>query len=308
MTFGPFDRVLPGDPLRISAGAYNSFVDAAKEHVLSRGRASQTPASSLIGAPGLIRVKNGSGSPVGAFDVLAISGVSFSHSGSSDAFQYEQIFTGDTPSADDEGVFCVCQEPIPDSSSVGLAVVSGMTPVRVYVRSTDHMAVDVDSGIYTYTGSYSTRDYLESRPSGSGRIITSPGSTGYQWCWVNLGSPVAQKDVVFKITASSKNGSFSARICTNEFLAGSGLWSLNSNDTSTYTLYSAGLRCGWLAADDYVFARKYYDYDADGIESNSYWVIVGTPMLPDGDDDYDVLHWDESTDHRYETTTRLRTY
>jgi hypothetical protein len=71
-----FKKVHPGDPLVISATAYNTFVDAARDYLARQQDQAQ---STRPGArhSGVVLVRNDSGSDRSRFDVLGVAGAVF---------------------------------------------------------------------------------------------------------------------------------------------------------------------------------------------------------------------------------------
>jgi hypothetical protein len=201
----PFQHVKPGDKLRFSAASYNAMADAAKAHALRSGGSTLPVAN----RPGVVLVENNSGGDIDAFGVLAISGASFSETDLS-SFKYQQIFTGDTPATEqDEGLFVVTQQPI-KSGSIGYAVASGVTVVKVDMRDESHKYAEVTDDDKTK---------LTSGPSGSARILHVGSGTGDKWAWVRLGNHTSTAFPA-KLTGET-SGSYS---WTEQTLDSSGDW------------------------------------------------------------------------------------
>lgn len=173
----PFKRASSGDKLEIPAAAWNACLDAAEAHRKGAG-------PPLVNGPqqfrqaDIVLVKNSSGSAVGRFGVLGISGVIFTPSAALASFQNQVAFTGVTPTtADHKGKFLVCLDPIADGK-VGRAWIAGVCQVQVDVTDAAHQFAEVKNSDGTK---------LSSGSSGSARILYSPGGTGTKWCVVRLG-------------------------------------------------------------------------------------------------------------------------
>lgn len=68
----PLRKVQPGDPLKISAGTFNTFIDAAQDFQQRQRSQQQRPRSSFTDH-GTVLVRNDSGAGRERFDVLGIS-------------------------------------------------------------------------------------------------------------------------------------------------------------------------------------------------------------------------------------------
>lgn len=175
----PFKRASSGDKLEIPAAAWNACLDAAEAHRKGAG-------PPLVNGPqqfrqaDIVLVKNSSGSAVGRFGVLGISGVIFTPSAALASFQDQVAFTGVTPTtADHKGKFLVCLDPIANGN-VGRAWIAGVCQVQVDMTDAAHQFADVKN---------SDRTKLSSGSSGSARILYSPGGTGTKWCVVRINDP-----------------------------------------------------------------------------------------------------------------------
>lgn len=168
-------HVKRGDPLRIPANDYNAMIDAARAHrndqVVGRvfdGR---------IGEPDIVLVRNETGSDIGQFDVLAISGVVFDPSDPEALHQFkiQFVLSGSVPSTSRKGQFVIASEPIP-AGKIGRAYASGVCPVLVNSDGNSKSA-DVADG---QTG------YLQGG-SGAAQILWRDNGTGAQWAVVRFG-------------------------------------------------------------------------------------------------------------------------
>lgn len=167
----PFKKVQRGDPLRIPAETFNTFIDAAKDfrsRTQNRGGRSQAEWSQT----GIILVKNGTASDLDRFHVLGIDRPIFTPAESLFSFQDQIAVVGVTPNEDDHlGRFLVLQEPL-RAGMIGRGCLSGITPVRLNVLDEEHDWADIEEG---------ETDSLKTDTSGSAFILWKepPGGSGY---------------------------------------------------------------------------------------------------------------------------------
>ena len=203
-------KVKTGDPLRISARTFNTFVDTALDNRQRTQNVHRTDRRAFRQG-GIIPVKNISGSDRGRFDVLGIDGVVFTPTDSPDAFKNQLALKGDTPSAATHtGKFVILLEPIRDSE-IGMGCIDGICPVQVYVEDETLEMADVRDG------DCST---LAASASGAGLILWCESGTGEVWAVVKLGVPGG--------AAVSGTGGFPAKI-------------ISADGTATYTMREQSL-------------------------------------------------------------------
>lgn len=164
----PFKKVQRGDPLRIPAETFNTFIDAAKDF------RSRTQNLARRGQPdvlqsGIILVKNGTANDLGRFHVLGIERPIFTPADSLFSFQDQIAVIGVTPNEDHHlGRFLVLQEPL-RAGMIGRACVSGVTPVRLNVLDEAHEWADIEDG---------ETDSLKTDTAGSAFILWKEPPTG----------------------------------------------------------------------------------------------------------------------------------
>lgn len=171
-------KVRPGDPLRISATAYNKFIDTAVAYETRQfaGASPKTPAADYVWA------HNIGSNTLQAFRPVAITGVDSSSCVRRDPRPILQCGVSLPPTASARDAFMVLQEPIrPDT--VGRAVVSGVT----------WCVVQRPSGVTLRRGTRLTRGsgQLVSKSNGSAMLLAQgvdiPGQQA-SMCSVTLGS------------------------------------------------------------------------------------------------------------------------
>ncbi len=151
-------KVKSGDPLRIPAGAYNAFVDAAVD-LRQRQHEELREPRRLRRDNDVILVLNSTGSTVNRFGVLAITDPIIAPT---DALELERVaFTGVVPAAEHAGKFAILLETAAPGAIVRAAM-GGVVPVKVGLLQPDDEFADVAPG---QTG------YLNSGDSGAAQIL-----------------------------------------------------------------------------------------------------------------------------------------
>ncbi|MBE3097140.1 MAG: hypothetical protein IMZ44_08410 [Planctomycetes bacterium] len=180
-------KVQPGDRLRIPAKTFNTMIDAAQDF-LNRRHNAGPDALRDVRQPGIVLVRNDSGSDLPRFGILGISGVLFTRTENATQFDNGPALTGTTPAAPDHrGKFVIALQPIA-SGKLGRCAVAGIVPVQIAVTDEDHRFADISDG---------SCDTLASAPSGAARILYQESGTGTKWGLVLVGSwgpPPAEDD------------------------------------------------------------------------------------------------------------------
>ena len=105
-------KVKSGDPLKIPAATFNTFVDSARDYLQRQQGAAQKPTQAFR-QTGIVPVKNGSGTDAARFAVLGIDGPIFTPTDSLDSFKNTIALKGITPAAASHaGKFAILQEPV----------------------------------------------------------------------------------------------------------------------------------------------------------------------------------------------------
>lgn len=176
----PFQKVRPGQALRIPAAAYNAFVDAAAGH-RRRERDSRAAAALEPLARGLALVRNDSEEAIEPYHALAITGV-LVEPGEDDqerTFQGRMPLTGDLAGEDSPPMsFVIPQQPI-EPGEIGRCVLSGVTPAIVLIRDESDQTCELAPDETT----------LASTPLGGAPILWKEEGTGLKWAVVEIGRP-----------------------------------------------------------------------------------------------------------------------
>jgi len=171
-----FRKVRSGDPLAIPANTFNAFIDAAIAHRQQQnvggGRQSAYRQASIV------LVRNDSGTDVGQFGVLGISGVVFDPATALEGFQGRVALSGVTPVAGThEARFVIAAEPI-KSGDIGTAYIAGARQVQVSVADANHRFAEIVGG---------DAAKLASGVAGTAHIIWKEAGTGTKWAIVRFG-------------------------------------------------------------------------------------------------------------------------
>lgn len=176
---GDLRKVRSGDPLRIPAGAYNAFIDAAQvaraiDADARRGLLAST------GSGDLVWVRNDSGADLPRFGVLGIAGpiIDPGDGGNPDEFKRRTAVAGAAITAEAPflGRFVVANEPIP-AGRIGRAVIRGATPALVIVADEAH----------THADTFADEQLLRSGFTGAARILWKEDGTGERPAILELG-------------------------------------------------------------------------------------------------------------------------
>jgi hypothetical protein len=182
-------KVTPGEPVRLSAEMHNLSVQAI-EHYQRMGRGFRDVPLHEFQQTGICLIRNDSGSDVGRFGVLGISGPLLTPEENLRSFQNIIAFKGITPSqASHEGKFCVTLEPIREGK-IGRAVFSGVCVCKLNIEhdptSSSSSMPEPGAGQYAdvMDGSLTCLDSID---NGSARVLWHENEVGEVWALVHLG-------------------------------------------------------------------------------------------------------------------------
>ncbi|MHC4715903.1 MAG: hypothetical protein ACYS5V_02960 [Planctomycetota bacterium] len=194
------EKVRPGQPLKIPAGAYNAFVDSA-QWVRGQQAAIISAARQKGRSPGLVTIRNSTTADLAWFDVVGIGDPIFTPSANLLEFRNRLAFEGNTPDvwthAAAFGAFAVLLKPC-RKGDFAPAVVSGVVQVQLDRGHSTHAFADIKD---TETG------YLESAHFGPGRILYHPGGSGPQWSVVDIGTAAGSRSLMGVLDEDLTDGS-----------------------------------------------------------------------------------------------------
>lgn len=182
MSGDAFKRAQAGQPLDISARAYNAMLDAAQGFKNGRHDIRQ-PGAEQFRQADIVLVQNGSGEDLSRFSVLGIDGVIISPDDNLLEFQNRIALVGVTPvESRHRGRFVILLDPL-KSGKIGRAWVDGVCVAKVDIVDEAHEFAEIIDDDATR---------LRSANTGSARILWphnsgSSGSGGDDWAIVQLG-------------------------------------------------------------------------------------------------------------------------
>lgn len=177
-------KVLPGDRLRVPAGAWNTFIDAAQAHLRSQRSVRARPGAISRQAT-VVRVRNDTGSDRGQYEVLGLGAPIILPTTNERSFRERVALVGELPTeAAHAGKFAICQEPIP-SGRICAGWVAGVTIAKIDVTDEDHEFADVADGVATH---------LASGKAGSALILWKEPGTGVKWAVIRMVGTLGRED------------------------------------------------------------------------------------------------------------------
>ena len=199
MPLDPLAKVIPGQPMRIPATAYNAFIDAVKATRGITQNIEGGPLSSRSSSP--IFIKNTTAATIQRFGVLGIDAPLVDPTADLEAFKRHIAFTGSTPAdATHTGKFAIALEPIA-AGAIGKACVDGLCITKVKLPDPNVSKpefADIDDGI--------TID-LKAQHRGAAAVLwhePTPAGGGTVWAVVRLGD--SRRAGAFAITLVMDGG------------------------------------------------------------------------------------------------------
>lgn len=195
-----FQKVRPGEPLRVSAAAWNALVSEVETKPRFIGE--QADASPLNFR---IRVRNDTATGVGQWAILHVTGIAVTPSTATGAtgngyLQYSRwpSVVGVEPTDATAGNYCVTVEPI-KAGEFGLAAIDGVVQAKIDVVSEGDIYASPKAGVTTE---------LKSGSNGSATILWKESGTGTgKLAIVRIGSAAGGGVRLGKITGTITKGS-----------------------------------------------------------------------------------------------------
>jgi len=235
-------HVRPGQPIRISARAWNAIADATNAH---RERSLAELASRNAPAAGdqpadIILVRNESSLDRDRFDVLGISSPIIAPTDNEDEFKNRVVLAGVTPAGKaHRGRFVILQEPIA-SGAIGRACIAGVTVARIHTPPET-------SAIYTADVSGTETEYLEAIAGGAAQILWRELDSGTVLALVRIGPPARGPFFGKVSTIYDEAGTYWTDIHVDGFISHVSANPCNSLggdcDSTTYVMLKASRDC-----------------------------------------------------------------
>ncbi len=177
-------KVQSGDPLKIPAATFNTFIDAARDH-LQRSHDSGARLRSHFDQTGIILIRNDSGEDRSIGEIMELRGCVITPTDDRDAFRTRPILKGRKPETyyaqgGHKNKFVVLLEPIAPGE-LGRACIDGLCTTQIDITDVGHRFGEVINNDCSHLKSSST--------SGTAQIIWSESQTGLTWAVVRLGLP-----------------------------------------------------------------------------------------------------------------------
>ena len=178
---GTLQKVSPGDPLRIPATTFNTFIDVARDHQQRQHDARRRAQHAQLNT-GIVAVLNESGADRERFDVLGISGVIIKPADNAEEFQQRVTVRGVVPTSAHVGRFVVLFEPL-SASRIGQALIDGVCVARVRMDDEDHQHAEIAAGdaAQLYSGANGSAQLLWVEP------VEDRADPEVAWAVVRLG-------------------------------------------------------------------------------------------------------------------------
>ena len=218
-------KVRPGEPLKIPADQYNSFIDAASkvkslEPLFAQGvRRGANDYDTL-------KVRNGTCSDLPRFSIVGLDWSTLNPS--TDLLEWKQQPSMDCvlPNAQTHrGRFAVLVEPLL-SCAMGTAVASGVVPCRVNVTNEGHQYASPITG---QTG------WLQSTSEGSAQILWKQPGTGLLWAFIRISNAPSQATTTTTSRITTTTASPCSGRCKWVWSASTESWSIDTNGCTAGT-------------------------------------------------------------------------
>jgi hypothetical protein len=198
-----FKKVQPGQRLKITAEAFNAFVDAAR--AVREHKQFGTDASQFFRQSGIVKLRNASGADQGRFAVLGLTEPIILPADNLDEFKRQVTFQSIVPVKNvHNGKFGVLLEPIA-AGKIGLAVIAGVVPVRLQVDPDQlYGCAEIIDG---------DTQKLRNQPHGSARVlwIETTGATE-RWAVVRLDDADYQAHVLITSNVPDSDGYYPGEV------------------------------------------------------------------------------------------------
>ena len=169
-------KVRPGEPLKIPADQYNSFIDAASK-VESLDRFFAQGIRKGFNDHDTIKVRNGASANLPRFSILGLNTSTIDPASYLLEWKQQPAMNCVVPDAAVHlSRFVVIVEPLLENA-MGRAVASGVVPCQVNITNEGHQYAIPETG---------QTAYLTSASNGSAQILWRQSGTGLKWAFVRL--------------------------------------------------------------------------------------------------------------------------
>jgi hypothetical protein len=188
-----FRKVLPGDPLKIPAEAWNALVDLSQDQKNQRhDQLSQTEGTSRQTT--LAKVRNQTGVDLDRFSIVALGAPIITPAANLTEFKRQVSFQGLVPSTGTGPRFGVLLEPL-KNNLIGTAAIGGCVITRVSVGSVAYNAAETIVG---------QNGYLRSVPHGPASVLWIESTGAIRWAVIRF-DDANYEEIVF-ITSNIPDG------------------------------------------------------------------------------------------------------
>ena len=188
-----FRKVLPGDPLKIPAVAWNALVDLSQDQKNQRhDQLSQTEGTSRQTT--LAKVRNQTGVDLDRFSIFALGAPIITPAANLTEFKRQVSFQGLVPSTGTGPRFGVLLEPL-KNNLIGTAAIGGCVITRVSVGSVAYNAAETIVG---------QNGYLRSVPHGPASVLWIESTGALRWAVIRF-DDANYEEIVF-ITSNIPDG------------------------------------------------------------------------------------------------------
>jgi hypothetical protein len=188
-----FRKVLPGDPLKIPAEAWNALVDLSQDQKNQRhDQRSQTEGTSRQTT--LAKVRNQTGADLDRFSIVALGAPIITPAANLTEFKRQLSFQGLVPTVGTGPKFGVLLEPV-KNNLIGTAAIGGCVITRVSVGSVAYNAAETIVG---------QNGYLRSVPHGPASVLWIESAGALRWAVIRF-DDANYEEIVF-ITSNIPDG------------------------------------------------------------------------------------------------------
>ncbi|NJL31872.1 MAG: hypothetical protein HC898_09705 [Phycisphaerales bacterium] len=244
-------KVRTGDPLRIPAAAYNSFIDSAIDLQTRQMNQARMPRSTHSDSD-IVLVKNATGADQDRFAVLGIDRPIYRPMDNLESFKNTLALQGIIPTTDNAthtGRFVVLAEPL-KADAIGRAYIGGVIPVRIFNSLAAGAAFDFADIDNNNTARLTTV------PDSSAQILWRENTSAEQemWAVVRLGVPANQVITNRRFDAGTTNMQFKVPASVLKITAVGGGGGGGSGGTASYGTQNMSSTGGGGAAGQEIIA------------------------------------------------------